>query len=60
MLLQPSTARDAESMVRNNVAGGADVIKLFTGSNVTRERVLPMPRDVAAAAVAETHTAGSR
>ncbi len=58
LLLQPSTARDAEGMVRNNVAGGADVIKLFTGSNVTRERVLPMPRDVAAAAVTESHRLG--
>jgi imidazolonepropionase-like amidohydrolase len=58
LLLQPSTPRDAESMVRNNVDGGADVIKLFTGSNITRERVLPMPRDVAAAAVTEAHRLG--
>jgi imidazolonepropionase-like amidohydrolase len=58
LLLQPSTARDAEGMVRKNIAGGADVIKLFTGSNVTREHVLPMPRDVAAAAVVETHRLG--
>jgi imidazolonepropionase-like amidohydrolase len=58
LLLQPSTPLEARSMVRNNVGGGADVIKLFTGSHVTRERVLPMPRDVAAAAVAEAHSRG--
>lgn len=58
LLLQPSTPLEARGMVRNNVGGGADVIKLFTGSNVTRTRVLPMPRDVAAAAVAEAHGRG--
>lgn len=58
LLLQPSTVRDAEGMVRDNIAGGADVIKLFTGSAVTRDRVLPMPRDIAAAAVAEAHRLG--
>jgi imidazolonepropionase-like amidohydrolase len=55
MLRQPSTPLEARRMVRTNVDGGADVIKLFTGSNVTHTRVLPMPRDVAAAAVGEAH-----
>ncbi len=56
LLLQPATPLEARDMVRNNIGGGADVIKVFTGSNVTRARVLPMPRDVAAAAVGEAHS----
>lgn len=56
MLLQPSTPREA-SHGPGQRRPGADVIKLFTGSNVTRTRVLPM-RDVAAAAVAEAHARG--
>jgi imidazolonepropionase-like amidohydrolase len=42
-------------MVQNAANGGADVVKLFTGSNVTRARVVPMPQVVAAAAVTEAH-----
>jgi imidazolonepropionase-like amidohydrolase len=55
LLPQPRTPADARRFVRTDVTGGADVIKLFTGSNVSRERVLRMPLDVASAAAAEAH-----
>jgi imidazolonepropionase-like amidohydrolase len=55
LLLQPSTAIEARGMVGNSIAAGADIVKLFTGSNVSRAQVVPMPREVAAAAVAEAH-----
>ncbi len=48
----------AVEMVQANVDGGADIIKLFTGSWITRERVLPMPLDVATAAAAAAHRRG--
>ena len=37
------------NIVRRNIDEGADIIKLFTGSNVSPARVLPMPDDVAVA-----------
>ena len=52
LLPQPSTPREATNIVRRNIDEGADIIKLFTGSNVSPARVLPMPDDVAVAAVA--------
>jgi imidazolonepropionase-like amidohydrolase len=52
------TPERAVQLVRENVDGGADLIKLFTGSWVERGRVLPMPVDVAAAATAEAHRHG--
>jgi imidazolonepropionase-like amidohydrolase len=55
---QPATDTQAVSSVRQNIDGGADVVKLFTGSWVTNQRVLPMPADVATAAVAEAHRRG--
>jgi imidazolonepropionase-like amidohydrolase len=57
-LPQPSNPREAESAVIQNVDGGADIIKLFTGSWVTHQRVLPMPADLAAAAVQAAHRRG--
>jgi imidazolonepropionase-like amidohydrolase len=56
LLLQPSTPTEATAMVRNGITSGADIVKLFTGSNVTRSQIIPMPRDVALAAVTEAHT----
>jgi imidazolonepropionase-like amidohydrolase len=58
LLPQPSTAGEARAIVRQNISGGADIIKLFTGSWVTNGRVLPMPSDIAAAAVREAHQQG--
>jgi imidazolonepropionase-like amidohydrolase len=58
LLLQPSTPREAADIVRRSIDGGADIIKLFTGSNVSPARVLPMPDDVAVAAVAAAHRRG--
>lgn len=52
---QPSTSGEARDIVRTNIDRGADVLKLFTGSLITRNTVLPMPESVARAAVEEAH-----
>jgi len=54
-LPQPSTAAEATALVEQNIAAGADVLKLFTGSYISRGHVKPMPLDVARAAVAVAH-----
>jgi imidazolonepropionase-like amidohydrolase len=58
LLPQPSTAAQAADTVRSTLNGGADIVKLFTGSWVSRQRVVPMPVPVASAAVAEAHRRG--
>jgi len=58
-LPQPATAADAVREVARNLDGGADIIKLLTGSWVERGRVLPMPQTVAIAAVQEAHRRGA-
>lgn len=58
-LPQPATASEAVRAVARNLDGGADVIKLFTGSWVERGRVLPMPETVAIAAAQEAHRRGA-
>ena len=58
LMPQPATAEAARRDVRRNLDGGADLTKLFTGSWVARGRVLPMPLDVAKAAVDESHLYG--
>jgi imidazolonepropionase-like amidohydrolase len=58
LLPQPSTVEEAAAVVNQNIDGGADIIKLFTGSWVSRQQVLPMPADVAAAAVRGAHQRG--
>ncbi len=55
LLPQPSDTEQAAAIVAQNIDSGADILKVFTGSWVTRERVLTMPTDVAVAAVAEAH-----
>jgi len=55
LLAQPSTPEAAVSVVDNDLAGGADIIKLFTGSWIARGTVKPMPVDIASAAVEEAH-----
>jgi imidazolonepropionase-like amidohydrolase len=54
-LPQPATPEEAVQVVEREIAGGADVIKLFTGSLVEPGKVRPMPEDIATAAVAEAH-----
>jgi imidazolonepropionase-like amidohydrolase len=58
LLPQPSAAAAAAALVDEHAAGGADVIKLFTGSWVARGTVLPMPEAIAAAAAAAAHRHG--
>jgi imidazolonepropionase-like amidohydrolase len=58
MLPQPDMPQDATRIVRRNLASGADVTKLFTGSWVARGHVLPMPLNIAQAAVTESHLNG--
>lgn len=55
---QPRTPAEAEAVVRRNLASGADVTKLFTGSWVERGRVLPMPLGIVRAAVETSHNNG--
>ncbi len=58
VLPQPSTAALATETVRANLNSGADIIKLFTGSWVSQQQVVPMPVTIASAAVAEAHRRG--
>lgn len=58
LMPQPSTPEEARRIVRRNLASGADVTKLFTGSWVTRGHVLPMPLPIATAAVETSHLNG--
>jgi len=55
LLPQPSTPSQATAFVRQNLNGGADIVKLFTGSWIDKRTVLPMPTEVATAAAAEAH-----
>ncbi len=55
---QPTTPAAAIGFVDDDLAGGADIIKLFTGSWIARGEVKPMPVDVATAAVEEAHKHG--
>lgn len=56
--IPPRDAREAVAAVDSNIRGGADIIKLFTGSWVSREKVLPMPEPIATAAVRAAHRSG--
>ena len=58
LLPQPDSPQQAVQIVHRNLASGADLTKLFTGSWVQRGQVLPMPLDIARAAVTETHLNG--
>ena len=53
--IPPRDTREAVAAVEANIRGGADIIKLFTGSWVSREKVLPMPEPIATAAVKAAH-----
>ena len=56
--LEPTAPDAAVAVVRQDIAGGADIIKLFTGSLVAPTEVVPMDPRVAAAAVREAHSQG--
>ena len=58
LMPKPGTPDAARRIVRRNIASGADLTKLFTGSWVQRGHVLPMPLDIAKAAVDESHLNG--
>ena len=58
MLPQPETSTQAVAAVERNIAAGSDIVKLFTGSYVAPGRVVPMPLDVAFAAVKGGHEHG--
>lgn len=55
ILPQPSTAAEAAAIEQRNIAAGANVLKLFTGSYISRTQINPMPLDVAQAAVSVAH-----
>ena len=58
MMPQPETPDEAKNVVQRNLGSGADVTKLFTGSWIARGHVLPMPLEIARAAVTESHLNG--
>ena len=58
MMPQPATPEEAAKIERRNIASGADLLKLFTGSYVARGRVLPMAEANARAAVEVAHGQG--
>ena len=55
---KPSTPAAAERFVRKNIARGADLLKLFTGSYVARGKVRTMPEPIARAAADVAHAHG--
>jgi len=55
---QPNTPREAAEDVQRNLDTGADITKLFTGSWIAHGKVLPMPLEIARAAVERTHLNG--
>jgi len=55
---QPGTPAQTQRIVRRNLASGADLTKLFTGSWVQRGHVLPMPLPIVRAAVETSHLNG--
>jgi imidazolonepropionase-like amidohydrolase len=57
-LHQPATPAEAAAAVRENSVAGADLTKLFTGSIVAPDHVVPMAVPVASAAVAEARRRG--
>jgi imidazolonepropionase-like amidohydrolase len=55
---QPATPQEAATDEDKNIAMGADLLKLFTGSYIERGKVLPMPLGNAQAAVQVAHAHG--
>jgi imidazolonepropionase-like amidohydrolase len=57
-LPQPDTPAEAAADVQKNIAAGADIVKLFTGSIVAPRQIVPMPLAIATAAAAAGHEHG--
>ncbi|HKW87561.1 MAG TPA: amidohydrolase family protein [Candidatus Acidoferrales bacterium] len=55
-LYDPSTPAEAVHDVDQNIAAGADIIKLFTGSWISKDQIVPMAPSIASAAVQEAHS----
>ena len=58
LMPQPETPKAASDDVERNIRRGSDITKLFTGSWIAHGVVLPMPLDIAKAAVERTHLNG--
>lgn len=58
LLYQPATPAEAVADVDRDSAAGADIIKLFTGSWISKQQVVNMPLEIAEAAVQEAHRKG--
>jgi imidazolonepropionase-like amidohydrolase len=58
LMPQPETPKAASDDVERNIRRGSDITKLFTGSWIAHGKVLPMPLDIAKAAVERTHLNG--
>jgi imidazolonepropionase-like amidohydrolase len=58
-LQQPVTPEEGAADAARMLDGGADIIKLFTGSWVSRSKVLPMEPKIAAAAAEVAHRRGA-
>jgi len=54
-MAQPETPAEAAAFVDKNRATGTDIVKLFTGSIVQPNHIVPMRVDIARAAAAEAH-----
>ncbi len=55
LMPQPESPAAAARLEEQNIAEGADLLKLFTGSYIARGKILPMPVDIARAAVNIAH-----
>ena len=55
---QPETVADARAFVDKNRVAGADIVKLFTGSIVGPNHIVPMQLSIARAAAGEGHRLG--
>jgi imidazolonepropionase-like amidohydrolase len=55
---QPESPQESAKIEERNIGRGADVLKLFTGSLITPDKVLPMSVDIARAAVEVAHRHG--
>jgi imidazolonepropionase-like amidohydrolase len=57
-MAQPETSVEAAAFVDKNRAAGSDIVKLFTGSIVRPDHIVPMQVDIARAAVDDAHRNG--
>lgn len=57
-LAQPEKPLEAAAFVDKNRAAGSDIVKLFTGSIVRPDHIVPMDVDIARAATEEAHRHG--